>query len=187
MTNNVTPARAGSRSGFKWLVAGARRIAASPQKVWDVISMPGKLEPCHPFCAKNPVSVWPGPESRDEVYYLSGWVFERRFRRWFDGVGYDLEIGRQGGSSSLVSWRISPGDAQNCTLRITVYPYPLQNIPVVVRWLPHLVRLRPMLKRYLSSVVRGFEWYVIRGEPVPRNQFGAHPWFSARPSAASGS
>jgi hypothetical protein len=178
---------ASSRSGFKWPVVGAQRIAASPQKVWDVISMPGNLELCHPFCAKNPVSVWPGPESRDKVYYLSGLVFERRFCRWFDGVGYDLEIGRQGGSSSFVSWRISPGDAQNCNLRITVYPYPLQNIPVVIRWLPHLVRLRPMLKRYLSSVVRGFEWYVIRGEPVPRNQFGAHPWFSAGPSTASGS
>jgi hypothetical protein len=37
-----------------------------------------------------------------------------------------------------------------------------------------------MLKKYLESVVRGFEWYVMRGEPVPRNQFGRHPWFSAQ-------
>ena len=32
----------------------------------------------------------------------------------------------------------------------------------------------------LVMVTRGFEWYVTRGEPVPRNQFGPHPWFSAR-------
>jgi len=38
--------------------------------------------------------------------------------------------------------------------------------------------VRPMLSKYLSSVVRGFEWYVIRGEPVPGNQFGSHRWFS---------
>ncbi len=56
--------------------------------------MPGNLEPCHPFCLKNPVEHWPGPESRDEVHYLNGLVFERRFCRWLDGAGYDLEIGR---------------------------------------------------------------------------------------------
>jgi hypothetical protein len=33
--------------------------------------------------------------------------------------------------------------------------------------------------------VRGFEWYVTRGEPVPRNKFGKHPWFSASESTAS--
>jgi hypothetical protein len=26
--------------------------------------------------------------------------------------------------------------------------------------------------------VRGFEWYATKGQPVPRNQFGTHPWFS---------
>jgi len=54
----------------------------------------------------------------------------------------------------------------------------LQGLPVAIRWLPYLLRVRPLLKSYLSSVVRGYEWYVIRGEPVPRNQFGSHPWFS---------
>jgi hypothetical protein len=29
------------------------------------------------------------------------------------------------------------------------------------------------------SVGKGFEWYVTRGAPVPRDQFGKHPWFSA--------
>jgi hypothetical protein len=164
--------------GFKWPVAVAQPIAAPAEKVWAAVSMPGNLEPCHPFCEKNPVEVWPGAGSRDEVHYLSGWVFERRFCRWIDGIGYDLEIGRRGGRSSLVSWRIFPGDHQECTLGIAVYPHVLQSIPVAIRWLPHILRLRPMLRRYLSSVVRGFEWYLIHGEPVPRNQFGSHPWFS---------
>jgi hypothetical protein len=172
------------KPGFKWPVAVAQPIAAPGGKVWEVISTPGNLEHCHPFCAGNPVQVWPGEGSRDEVHYLSGWVFERRFCRWIDGVGYDLEIGERGGSSSLVSWRILPVDDQDCLLRIAVCPHVLQNVPAAIRWLPHLLRLGPMLRRYLSSVVRGFEWYVIewyviRGEPVPRNQFGSHPWFSA--------
>jgi len=171
------------RPGYKWPVTAVQTIAAPAGDVWGVISMPGNLEPCHPFCVKNPVEVWPGEGSRDEVHYLSGWILERRFCRWIDGVGYDLEIGRRGGKSSFVSWRIMAVDNQNCILRIAIYPHKLRNVPVAIRWLPHILRLGPMLRRYLSSVVRGFEWYVVRGEPVHPNQFGSHPWFSAPKSS----
>jgi hypothetical protein len=167
------------RTDFKWPVAAAQTISAPAHRVWDVISTPGNLELCHPFCRSNPVSVWPGPNSRDEVHYLSGWVYERRFRHWIEGVGYDLYIQQRGRQIASVSWRISPDNEQTCTLTITVYPLALQNVPLAIRWLPHVIRLRPRLLTYLESVVRGFEWYVTRGEPVPRDQFGRHPWFSA--------
>lgn len=144
-----------------------------------MISMPGNLEPCHPFCSTNPVHVWPGEGSRDEIHYLSGWIYERNICTWIDGVGYDLEIGRSGGGKSFVSWRINPTGDKNCSLKITVYPHTLQNLPPAIRWLPHCLYIRPMLRKYLSSVTRGFEWFVITGEPVPRNHFGEHPWFSA--------
>jgi hypothetical protein len=183
MTEGNMPEWEDPKPGYKWPVAVAQPIAAPAEKVWGAISMPGNLEPCHPFCAQNPVVVWPGERSRDEVHYLSGWILERRFCRWIDGVGYDLEIGRRGGKSSFVSWRIMAVDNQNCILRIAIYPHTLRNVPVAIRWLPHILRLGPMLRRYLSSVVRGFEWYVVRGEPVHPNQFGSHPWFSAPKSS----
>lgn len=156
-----------------------QRIAAPREEVWRVISAPGNLEPCHPFCASNPVHFWPGPDSRDEVHYLSGWVYERRFLNWIEGTGYDLEIGRRGGAKSYVSWRITPKDDETSTLAITVYPQLIEGWPRFLQWIPHWLRIRPFLKSYLSSVVRGFEWYIIRGEPVPRDHFGKHPWFSA--------
>ena len=171
---------ADSRIGFKWPVSVERVIAAPSQEVWSVISRPGNLELCHPYCASNPVQIWPGPKSKDEVHYLSGWIFERRFRKWFEGIGYDLEIGRSGGGKSLVSWRITPIDDHCCTLRITVYPHALQNLPSVIRWVPHALWLRPLLRKYLDSVVGGFEYYVVQHKPVPRNAFGFHPWFSPR-------
>lgn len=133
---------------------------------------------CHPFCDKNPVRNWPGPGSLDQVHYHNGLIFERRFQRWIDGIGYDLEIGTRGGPSSFVSWRISPAGNQTCALSIAVYPHVLQNLPVAIRWLPHVLRLRPMLRKYLTSVIKGFDWYITHGEPVPRNNFGPHPWFS---------
>jgi len=170
----------GPRPDFKWPIAAAQLIAAPAEEVWRVISTPGSLEACHPFCEKNPVREWPGRESRDEVHYLSGRVFERRFCRWLEGVGYDLEIGRPRGRTSFVSWRVLPVDAQSSRLRIAVYPFVLQDVPVVIRWVPHILYLRPMLRGYLSSVVKGFEWFVTRGEAVPRDHFGRHPWFSGR-------
>ena len=163
---------------FKWPVVASQHIAAHVDKVWEVISMPGNLEACHPFCSSNPVQVWPGDNSHDEVHYLSGWIFERQFCHWIDGVGYDLEIGRHGGQKSFVSWRIMEHENRESVLRIAVYPHVFQNVPIVIRWIPYIFYVRPLLKRYLSSVVKGFEWYIIRGESVPRNQFGSHPWFS---------
>jgi hypothetical protein len=173
------PQRRDLGSQFKWPVSATRLIARSAEDLWAVISAPGNLEACHPFCAQNPVEVWPGPESRDSIHYLNGRVYERRFFRWLDGVGYDLEVGARGGRASVVSWRIVPAGGQASTLKITVHPHVLHRVPVQVRWLPHLAWVRPRLESYLSSVTRGFEWYALRGERVPRNQFGSHPWFSA--------
>ena len=164
---------------FRWPVAVAQPIAAPAGQVWEAISMPGNLEPCHPFCASNPVQAWPGEGSRDEVHYLGGRVLERRFCSWIDGTGYDLEIGERDGAMSSVSWRILPVNDRGSILRIAIYPHLLQNLPAAIRWLPYSLYVGPMLERYLTSVVQGFEWYVIRGKPVPRNQFGSHPWFSA--------
>jgi hypothetical protein len=173
MTTPDAPVKA-----FKWPVAVSRTIAVPAPKIWEVISSPGTLPLYHPFCEKNPVFEWPGSDSHDEVHYFNGVVLARRFSAWYDDVGYDLEIGRSGGRTSVVSWRITPVKERRSSIEIAVYPHTLQHLPTVARWLPHLVRLRPQLKRYLLSVVRGLDWFITQGQPVRRNQFGAHSWFS---------
>ena len=162
---------------FKWPVSVSRKIKASPQKIWSVIANPGNLEDCHPFCEKNPVYEWPGDDSRDEIYYYSGWVMQREFTNWIDGEGYDLQICRKGGRKSYVSWRIKD-EGEEARLRITIYPHALQNIPIAIRWLPHITVIQPALNSYLESVIKGFEWFIITGKSVTKNQFGSHKWFS---------
>ena len=163
---------------FKWPVSANRHIQAPAEKIWAVISSPGNLAHCHPFCENNPVEKWPGKGSLDSVYYFSGWVYHRRFTEWIDGVGYDLQIGRKKGRQSKVSWRIHNRSDSAGDLTITVYPQGLQHLSVIIRWLPHFAYLRPKLKSYLISVVKGFDWYITTGQPVKRNQFGSHKWFS---------
>jgi uncharacterized protein YndB with AHSA1/START domain len=163
---------------FKWPVRTSRTIAAPPGRVWEVISSPGLMPLYHPFCQENRVLHWPGSGSRDEIHYFSGWVLQRNIIEWIEGVGLDLEIGRSGGRTSTVTWRIADRAERRSELRITVYPHALQHLPVLTRWIPHLISVRPQLNRYLDSVVRGLDWFISAGEPVRRNQFGSHSWFS---------
>jgi len=164
---------------FRWPVSAVQRIQAPATDVWETISAPGNLESCHPFCAENPVTVWPGSGSIDEVHYLNGVVYERRFNAWFENVGYDLEIWHRRQRIANVRWRIEASADTECRLAITVCPFALQHVPTILRWVPHHLKIRPKLKSYLQSVVRGFDWYVTKGESVPRNQFGKHPWYSS--------
>lgn len=163
---------------FKWPVSVSRIIAAPPQQIWTAVTKPGNLEDCHPFSEKNPVDEWPGVGAKDTIHYYSGWVMQREFVSWLDGVGYDLTIGREGGRKSYVSWRITEEPEDTGRLCITIYPHALQNIPIAIRWVPHIAMIRPMLGSYLDSVLKGFEWFITTGESVRKNQFGSHKWFS---------
>jgi len=158
-----------------------RPIAANPNEVWDVISAPGNLEDSHPFCSANPVHTWPGENSHDTIEYYNGRVVDRRFTAWFEHLGYDLEAVDPSGPSASVSWRIS-GDDAGAALTISLTPRILDRSPPIVRWVPHLAIVRPMMGRYLRAVLKGIECRVTTGEPVVRNQFGAHAWFSPRES-----
>jgi hypothetical protein len=163
---------------FKWPISVSQTIETSPQKIWSVISSPGNLEDCHPFCEQNPVHKWPGVGSIDRINYYSGWVMDREFINWIDGVGYDLSIGRKGGGKSYVSWRIKEVQKSISALSITIYPHALQNTPILFRWVPYIGYIQPALSSYLKSVTRGFEWFIKTGKPVRKNQFGSHKWFS---------
>jgi len=164
---------------FKWPVSVSRKYEAPPWNIWSAIAKPGNLRAFHPFCEKNPVYEWPGVGSKDAVYYYSGWVLQRKFINWIDGVGYDLLIGREGGRKSYVSWRITDERKDISTLKITIYPHSLQNIPTAIRWIPHIAAVQPSLNRYLDAVLKGLEWFINSGKPVRKNQFGSHKWFSS--------
>jgi hypothetical protein len=108
---------------------------------------------------------------------------QRRFVNWSDDVGYDLEIGRQGGRQSFVSWRLKAISDDQYVFRITIFPHVLQDLPDLFRWIPFQVYIKPQLKKYLESVIKGFAWYIRTEEPVPKNNFGYHAWFSPKRGA----
>ena len=146
-----------------------------PKKVIeDAIKKPGCLEYFHPFCLSNKTLSWPGNNSEDELIYLNGVKYKRRFFNWNED-GYDLEVG---GSKrkSIVNWIIN-GDNNNSSLIIRINPDLLFKNRLI-KWLAWNLYIKFMIQSYVNHVVRGFKFFIDTGDKVRSNQFGKHSWFS---------
>ncbi|MFC2161596.1 hypothetical protein ACFLRX_08095 [Acidobacteriota bacterium] len=154
------------------------RIDAQPERVWSVISSPGNLEYCHPFCESNPVDKWPGKGSVDYVHYYRGLKFVREFNDWKNDIGYELNIGRTNGRKSKVVWWIDRIDNDSSYLNIMIYPHAINRYPWFIIPVVYYFYIKPSLRKYLSSVLKGFQLYIMTDECVRKNQFGSHKWFS---------
>ena len=114
----------------------------------------------------------------DELEYLNGLKYVRKFVKWVPLKGYELYIGEKEGYQSYVIWEIKEIDQSNCSLSITVYPYLLSNWPNFISYIPYKLIIKPRLYNYLSSVISGLKYFVENNEKVPKNHFGKHKWFS---------
>ena len=162
---------------FNWHVAKSLKFRCSRTELWNIISMPSNLELFHPFCAKNPITNWPGIGSADTILYYNGLKLERNFINWENKIGYDLLIGKENGEQSFVSWRIKEmNDALELT--ISVYPYLNNCGSKLTNFLPFFIIIKPSLSNYLDSVLKGLDFYIRTNEKVKKNQFGTHNFFS---------
>ncbi|MCE7733746.1 MAG: hypothetical protein GPJ54_02635, partial [Candidatus Heimdallarchaeota archaeon] len=132
---------------FKWPISSMILIDAPASKVWAAISAPGNLNDCHPFCKENTVVNWQGEKSVDIILYNNGRKLKRNFFEWEEEKGYKLMIGRHGGRQTEVHWEIEPVENDKSTLKITLYLPHLKNTPVILRWLPHFLYMRPKMKK----------------------------------------
>ena len=146
------------------------------KQVWQIISEPGNLNKTHPFCKSNTVVKWDNDNHEDILEYLNGVVLHRNFYKWDEGNGYELKIGRKTGRKSKVIWKIT-GDKKS-NLNITVYPHVFSNRNKLSYYLIYTFFIKPGLKKYLNSVLKGYKWYLENKQSVPRNHFGKHKWFS---------
>ena len=89
--------------------------------VWRMISEPGNLNRCHPFCKSNEVIRWDKENHSDRLVYLNELNYIRNFITWDEGLGYSLLIGEEGGPQSYVVWEINSVIGHRSELRITVY------------------------------------------------------------------
>ena len=71
------------------------KINSSLESLWELISSPSNLELFHPFCSSNKTIKWPGENSIDELIYLNGLTYIRKFTNWEEKKGYCLFIGEK--------------------------------------------------------------------------------------------
>ncbi len=124
------------------------------------------------------MQAWPGKDSHDTIEYYNGRTVERQFTSWRDGSGYELVVYGARRPLATVLWRVAAAGSDSTVLTISLTSHLLDQRPRPVRWIPERLIVRPRLRRYLRSVVRGVEWRVTTGRPVSCNQFGSHSWFS---------
>ena len=96
---------------------------------------------------------------------------------WNEKIGYSLLIGEQSKKQSKVDWLIEYKN-NSTFLKITVYPYLFDYLPKLFYKPLFFLIINPMLKSYLKSVLKGVEWYLLKKNPVSKNMFGKHLWFS---------
>lgn len=161
---------------FHWQISETLNVNINNEELWKIISSPSNLELFHPFCNKNPIINWPGKTSIDEIYYYSGLIYQRKFIKWTEGVGYDLLIGEKDGPQSLVSWKIQ--NNKQTSLTITIYPYKYNTGIKLIEFIPYTILVKPLLKKYIESVMLGLEYFIKNNKRVQKNQFGYLPFFS---------
>ena len=162
----------------RWGIHQEFTYPISKSQLWSLISRPGNLKDWHPFCKDNAALEWGNNIHNDRLEFLNGMTYIRQFLNWIEGEGYDLIIGEENGSQSYVVWQITELSNNQSSLSITVYPYLLANLNKALSFLPFVLYIRPKLRTYLKSVLRGFAYFVEHGQAVPRNHWGKHSWFS---------
>ena len=159
-------------------ISNSINVKNSLDEVWNLISSPGHLNHFHPFCKENNLlDSKNGIILKDQLIYLNDLTYHRTFINWQPKVGYSLKIGSKNAKESEVKWQITENRKFTC-IKITVSPYTSSKIPKLIYPFFHLLVIRPKLKSYLNSVLKGLRYYLIHKKDVPRNQFGNHSWFS---------
>jgi len=153
-------------------------IAAPRDAVWSKITTPGHLKHCHPFCQSTEVERWPGQGTRDSITYYSGRRYQRNFVDWFEGVGYDIELGDPPDQTCRVRWRIRDAGPEHSSLSIEVIPYLKAALPADKRQRYQDRLFGADLQHYLECVVAGVSYWITTGQDVTKDQFGANPLYS---------
>jgi hypothetical protein len=156
-------------------------INCSKEKLWEVISTPGNLEFCHPFCKENTVTRWGEVGAKDTIQYYNGLKLHRLFTEWNIGKGYKLLIGRGKYATAKVIWEITAKEDRISILSISINIYSdiaLKRYSKFLRWVIKEFYLLPNMSNYVKDVVKGFKYYIETGNSVKKNQFGNNRMFS---------
>ena len=142
--------------------------------VWSTISSKNALELFQPFCLNNDVLDY---KKKDKLIYLNGLTYIREFSTWEPKKGFQLNIGKEHGKKSKVIWEIGK-KGEGCEIKISIFPYKTNKIPKLLYPFALLYVIKPKLKNYLRSVLKGLKYHLDHEVKIEKNQFGKHPWFS---------
>ena len=126
--------------------------------LWELISSPGYLEKCHPFCKTNNVIDWDDKKHMDKIVYVNGIEYIRDFIDWNPKKGYSLIIGKKGADIEKIKKSISKITASEVTVNIKEIKKPELNANLVAeniaQQLVKRIAYRRAMKRAMQSALR---------------------------------
>lgn len=155
-------------------VSCSKKFNCGQDRLIKIIKEPGNLNLYHPFCKKNTPIHWPGDHATDELIYLNNKIFVRKINHWYKN-GYDLTI-TCNNISADVQWRVL-ANKSGSSLEIKIYPGFLDK-GNILNFFSFYLYIRPKLRSYLKSILKGLDFYLTSNMKVQPNQFGRHVWFS---------
>ena len=162
-------------------VSHSLQIEVGNEVLWRIISSPGNLNYCHPYCKENNVEKWQGVGSRDSILYYNGLTLKREFTEWNEKKGYELIIGKGKLAAANVLWEINTinNNASTLSIRIKLYSDVIlfKHLKIFRPMLTYFF-LKPKMSAYITAVLKGFKYFAETAEPVQKNQFGYNSIFS---------
>ena len=76
-----------------------------------------------------------------------------------------------------ISWNVVKISNNKSSLIITAVPY-LTFKYKIINQLIFKLYVKPLLKNYLNSVVKGLKYYIETNNIIKEDQFGKHMWYS---------
>lgn len=156
------------------------QINCSRKKLWGLLISPGHLILTHPYCKEHIAEKW-GVLGATDLLVFNNEKQKEREVIYMDKHFFILQL-TQGDTGNDIKVKFETHELANekCELFMTVSLDSFKNIPRPIWWLYAKLKLLPSYELYISSVIKGYKYYLEKNEEVTEDQFGYHPYYSKK-------
>jgi hypothetical protein len=157
------------------------QINCSQEKLWNLLRTPQHLKVTHPYCKDHVAKEWGIVGAVDRLIFNND-NFVNRTLIEMDDHFFILSLIQDEKKENDIKVKFEAHKLldDKCELYMTVSVDSFKKIPRPIWWLYSRFKIVPSYDLYISSVIKGYKYYLETGKSVKKNQFGYHPDYSVR-------
>lgn len=155
------------------------KINCPQQKLWDLLRSPEHLKLTHPYCKDHIAENWGELGAKDKLIFNND-NFINRTVIHMNHHFFILSLIQNEKKENDIKVKFEAHELINdqCELYMTVSVDSFKKIPRPIWWFYAKYKLVPSYDLYISSVIKGYKYYLETGKTVKKNQFGYHKDYS---------